>query len=952
MPHHHPRMTTSICATNGLTAAVRLLLASLSLVLFSLLPRAAAAITITEAKGYLNVTTFHPAIAPKSAETDATRTQRTIQINEALQYAYNNNVALYFPSGVYEVNNTLNAHTVTGGTGGSSFAVPTNHLVMIGSTLGVRPTIKLVRTSDFGTPTPVLDFRNFDDDDNNPNTPLVPKASEGYFQMLRGIDIDCSGYPNAIGVYFDQAQNSSVENVKVVATGAHTGFLELPSRAWGAVNIEVVGGQYGVETTGGNAGTVIAGAIFRDQTVTAVKHRGFGPMVIVGFEIHTPASGPQPVKPAITVEASSDSNNCLISLIDGSIATGRDPVEAAIYNPGGTSIYIRNVYVTGTDKLVSTPTESTLVRTGTWKVINEYSYCDQSPKDADNQITEVLVNGAKSQEPPPPSATTISGEPPGDLVSRHRWAALPSVDDPDAVDVTTLGITPGTVSLTALQSAIDNNRKLFFPKGIYRLTGTIKLGSDTILFGAARSLTRIEVEDTAWQPTSEVPVIDTVIDANGSTYLGDLTIGTFVGIQHDPNVATAHDYFTALRWRVGRNSMVHIGQPYRLPVTGGASATNPHSLIKIDGPGGGGRWYFAGAIRTGYCIHPDYRILKVSGTVEPLWIYGLNPEHALGSDVYCEFIGAKKVRIYAGKSEFQNATPPNSLRGDSVLVRFSNADNVAKFGHGAIRNAVIGHGHLEFINSTNVLAALIAPQNNKDDVGLNPNWHTLRETASIGVEYPNVVALYKRGAINDGVMVHDDPFYGPEMVFASNGSSDGWVRESSETANVGGSLLSNGTGAQALSVGDSASKQQYKSILSFDTSNLPLSSEAVLVGATLELRRGFSSGNINSLGTLRADIRTGSFGTSALENSDFQAVATAINVIPNFPIPAANGNLAVGALASTGRAAINRSGLTQLRVYFSSDDNNNGSSDLLGFYSGETTTEDNRPLLRVQFRQP
>jgi len=142
--------------------------------------------------------------------------------------------------------------------------------------------------------------------------------------------------------------------------------------------------------------------------------------------------------------------------------------------------------------------------------------------------------------------------------------------------------------------------------------------------------------------------------------------------------------------------------------------------------------------------HPAFRILKVEGTTEPLWFYGLNPEHPAGCDSYVEFTNAKNIRIYGVKSEFPISN--TAWEDKSVLLTYHNVQNVAQFGHGAVRNAVIGKGTIEFHNSDRVLATLIAPQiDNGTATG-----DTLREyvgATNAGIAYPNVVSLYKHGVI-------------------------------------------------------------------------------------------------------------------------------------------------------------------------------------------------------------
>ena len=51
-----------------------------------------------------------------------------------------------------------------------------------------------------------------------------------------------------------------------------------------------------------------------------------------------------------------------------------------------------------------------------------------------------------------------------------------------------------------------------------------------------------------------------------------------------------------------------------------------------------------------------------------------------------------------------------------------------------------------------------------------------------------------------------------------------------------------------------------------------------------------------------------------------------------------NGAWSEGSLNAAGLAAINKTGTTQLRVYFTLDDNDDGKNDFIGYYSGDNST--------------
>ncbi len=185
--------------------------------------------------------------------------------------------------------------------------------------------------------------------------------------------------------------------------------------------------------------------------------------------------------------------------------------------------------------------------------------------------------------------------------------------------------------------------------------------------------------------------------------------------------------------------------------------------------------------------------------------------------------------------------------------------------------------------------------------------------------------------------------------FTSVSTHDGYVVESGENTNVGGSADSNDTNANAIRVGDTNQDRQQKGVVSFDTSSIP--DGATIQSATVRLRRGSLTGTnpFSTHGSCLADIVTGAFGGSTtLAAGDFQAAATA-NGVATMTNPTVNGALSEGALNAAGLAAINKTGTTQFRVYFTLDDNDDTGNDYLGFYSGDNGTATNRPVLEVTY---
>lgn len=90
-------------------------------------------------------------------------------------------------------------------------------------------------------------------------------------------------------------------------------------------------------------------------------------------------------------------------------------------------------------------------------------------------------------------------------------------------------------------------------------------------------------------------------------------------------------------------------------------------------------------------------------------------------------------------------------------------------------------------------------------------------------------------------------------------------------------------------------------------------------------------------------------GSTALQTGDFQTAATVIQAA-SLSNAATNGAWSEGNLNSAGLAAIDKTGTTQLRIYFSLDDNDDTGNDYIGYYSGDNGTAANRPQLVVTYQ--
>lgn len=184
--------------------------------------------------------------------------------------------------------------------------------------------------------------------------------------------------------------------------------------------------------------------------------------------------------------------------------------------------------------------------------------------------------------------------------------------------------------------------------------------------------------------------------------------------------------------------------------------------------------------------------------------------------------------------------------------------------------------------------------------------------------------------------------------FRSAGALDGWVLESNESSNLGGPI---NVTAATLNLGDDAADRQFRSILSYNTGVIP--DNAVILSVRLKLRSAGVVGMNPFLthGNLLADVRKGAFsGNGALQALDFQAAPSKVAALSftNKPI---NGWY-VKAMAPADFTYINKAGVTQFRLRFALDDNNDLSADYLKISSGNAAVVSSRPLLVVEYYVP
>lgn len=184
-------------------------------------------------------------------------------------------------------------------------------------------------------------------------------------------------------------------------------------------------------------------------------------------------------------------------------------------------------------------------------------------------------------------------------------------------------------------------------------------------------------------------------------------------------------------------------------------------------------------------------------------------------------------------------------------------------------------------------------------------------------------------------------------IFKSQGKNDGWILESDEFSNTGGTL---NKGAKTLNLGDDADNRQYRAVLSFNTGDLP--DTAAITKVTLKLRRQGVTGGGNPItlfGGFKVDIKKDAFGASSLQLTDFSYKTGVKTLKKNFKPKLSGGWYTIN--LTSGKAKINKTGLTQIRLRFKADNNNNSAANFLKIYSGNAGSA-SRPQLIVEYNTP
>jgi len=635
------------------------------------------------AAGFLDVTTL--GADPTGAK------DSTAAIQQAVEQARDAGKAAFFPTGTYLVSDTIRCMKKTTKNAAGKWIADDHACFIVGSGRG-RPLIQLkAGAAGFGdkaNPKPVFWLWSMPSTEElaqrpeceGSTDPICEQSNISFNMVIKGLDLDLGRNPGAVGIRHAGAQGATIEDVKVLASGAYAGIYNPPGQAGGTYNVEIVEGDYGI-VTAKVAGrtqakfTLIAGAVLRNQVQAPFRIDLPHPMVVVGFHIVRSAAGP--INSGLPTDG--------LNLIDGVLDLAGGQAVSGTDRP----LYLRDVHVRGASSIASSWTVSD---PGAWTRVEEYSLCAGGFTDLVQGVTSCAERRAKVE------GLQVSGDDLGlQLVRRHVWddRASPHAEAAGVINVKDAAQMNGAPAkgdgssddTAALEYAVAHADKVFLPKGSYVLRRTLLLGKRTQLFGAGRIYSSL-VSAGTWDSSKGDALVDTVDDAGATSSLSHLRLAST----------------RSLSWRAGRRSLVR--------------SLNA-GVVKISGHGGG-RW--PALFQTG-------RQLTIEGTSEPLMLYGTNPERA--ADPQWRIVNASNVQIFYLKSEtgLGNGSYSTSLRVEG-------SHHVAV--HGVTGNLTMASGQavLDLVDSDDVVVTHVHPFNT------SAGWSLLRSKQGAGA--PLVVAGDKK----------------------------------------------------------------------------------------------------------------------------------------------------------------------------------------------------------------
>jgi hypothetical protein len=231
--------------------------------------------------------TAEPFRADPTGQTDA-----TVPIRQAMEEARRRKAAVFFPTGVYLVSDTLEYCFDRA----ASRKGKDSPCVLIGSRQGPdRPKLHLAPNApgyqDVQRPKMVLHIWARSPQDADVAQPIISMN-----QIVLNLDIEIgAGNPGAVAIHHDAAQGSGIEDVTIQLGDGLAGVVGLQAGGGGTHNVTVIGGSYGIDASDCRAtAPTVSGVTLIGQRISALRYNGLETLSLVGAHIVGPAEAKGP----------------------------------------------------------------------------------------------------------------------------------------------------------------------------------------------------------------------------------------------------------------------------------------------------------------------------------------------------------------------------------------------------------------------------------------------------------------------------------------------------------------------------------------------------------------------------------------------------------------------------------------------------------------------------------
>jgi len=525
--------------------------------------------------GLLDVTKA-PFFADPSGTTDSTKA-----IQDAVNEARNTSKVCFFPLGTYLISDTISCEqrvekrekiVYTDGMRQSWWDIGSDRHYLLGSAKnGQRPVIKIAP-----------DAKGFDDPDRpklalkiwaqtrddffGSHEPVWGSEQPGisFGHIFRGIDFDLSGHAGAIGLRHSGSQGCLLMDCTVNAEGALAGFNNCPGQGGGTYNIAAYGGRYGLIADQNYRFPMLAGCTFKGQTESSIIYVDANlPIMLVGCYLESNGDS--------VIDVTRLTSFVGVSMVD-CVVKMKSP-GSIMKQKTSQNLFMENVFLQGAGYLQNDQTK--IPKPKKWTEVIRYSSC--------SDISENLINGVKSNDKLL-EWKTVSTTPSFQSLKSKHWKTLPSFEDADAVNIKAFGAVGdgNTDDSEAFKKAIKASRKIYFPKGNYKITEAIQLEPDMQIFGIRNSTISSSSISTFDHPEDET--FFSYISVNGTIEWG-CGRGIMAFANGQPKfTSNGGGRFYALRGIGGRGGTALIennGQPvslYTLNIE--RRTTNPQAYIR------------------------------------------------------------------------------------------------------------------------------------------------------------------------------------------------------------------------------------------------------------------------------------------------------------------------------------------------------------------------------------